>query len=373
GAMGFFSEPRVRRLLFALPVCWIVVILACYYLAVPGSVMQTESLASAISITCVLLMTLTCLVQHGPKTVLNAIFFAVSGFVVLSWFAYFFVPVIGVFEEPIADGQFKARMSGLAHPNTLGQFSGVLIVLACILHVNYKQMSWIRAGLVLLAVAALIGSLSRTSLLATVFAVAVVYREHVLKPKYFYALIGVGLLGLVGLLVMSINSDLGSVLESKLALLSKSGDTEELTSATGRVDIWAYAIHLLSQRPITGYGAATSKYHLVDYSLYTHNMILNIAFSAGAIAGVAAVLMCLGRAGQLCIRNHRLTDGLIAFILLNGLFENVIFSILAGMPTIVWIVAMSIPSFEAIENSPPTEILSLRSPDDNGASPRRPR
>ncbi len=226
GAYGFLTEVKVRRLLFAFPTIWVAIIFGFYVLAVPGSITQTESLASAISIACVLLMSLTCLVHHGVKPVLNAIFWAISLFIVLSWMVYILVPAIGVFEEPITDGQFTIRMSGLAHPNTLGQFSGLLIVLGCILYYNYKLISWLRVACVLLAVGALIGSLSRTSLLATVLSLLVVYRQQFWHRKYFNYVLAMSLVGFIGLLILSINYDIVALAQSKLTFLSKSGDTE---------------------------------------------------------------------------------------------------------------------------------------------------
>ncbi len=362
GAIGFTLEPRVRRLLLSFPVMWMVIIFGFYLLAVPGSVTQTESLASAISIICVLLMTVTCLVQLGIKTVLNTIFFATSLFIILSWLAYLWVPSIGVFYEPTADGQFTKRMSGLAHSNTLGQFSGILIVLGVIMYRNYKLMSWFRASVMLLAAVALVLSLSRTSLLATVLALVVGFRQNFLRREYFNWMIWLGLIGGIVLVIFSLNYDVVAVLESKLTFLSKSGETEELTSATGRAEIWAYTIQMIGERPLTGYGAATSKYYLEDYSLYTHNMLLNVAFSTGVIGGLAALLMILGRVRALFTRPHAIADGLLAFLLLNGIFENVMFSILAGMPTILWIVAISIPSLDVMQDEHP-ETLTVRSRD----------
>ena len=139
----------------------------------------------------------------------------------------------------------------------------------------------------------------------------------------------------------------------KLTFLSKSGDTEEIFSATGRGEIWAYAISLIREQPLTGYGATTSKYYLTDYSLYTHNLILNVAFSCGVFGGLAAVCMCLGRLRVLLTQDHIVANALVAFILVNGLFENVIFSNLAGMPTIVWIIAISLPSLDYLNNKSP--------------------
>ena len=47
-------------------------------------------------------------------------------------------------------------------------------------------------------------------------------------------------------------------------------------------------------------------------------------------------------------RPHQIADALIVFILVNGISENVIFSILCGLPTIIWIVALSMPVLDEI-------------------------
>lgn len=39
--------------------------------------------------------------------------------------------------------------------------------------------------------------------------------------------------------------------------------------------------------------------------------------------------------------SHPLADGILAFIIVNGFFENVIFAIITGMPTMLWILALS--------------------------------
>ena len=42
---------------------------------------------------------------------------------------------------------------------------------------------------------------------------------------------------------------------------------------------------------------------------------------------------------------HPLSDAIVVFIIVNGLFENVIFSILAGLPTMLWVMALAWPLF----------------------------
>jgi O-antigen ligase len=360
GFVGFVLDPRVRQLLLSWPLFWMVIVCGFFFLAVPGSVLQTESLASTISIVCVLMMMTTAMVQLGTQTILRSLFWAMSVFVSFSWVVFFVWPELGVFDEPLPDAEVQSRMSGLSHPNTLGQFCGLTIILGLILYRDFDVKSWIRFGVVAMAFGALLACLSRTSLVATVFAIAILYRKQLLQPKYTAYYLGLVVLGMLGLMVLSVTSDLGALIESKLSFLSKSGDTSELTTATGRSDIWAYAIKLIGERPLTGYGAGTSKQYLIDYSLYTHNMILNVAFSAGVLAAGATIAMCIGGIRSMLSRPHSVADPLVAFILMNGLAENVIFSILCGFPTMIWILAIGVRRSEEIRSADYDNELSVR-------------
>lgn len=343
GLHGALTRAKVRQLLTSFPIAWILVILAFYFAAVPFSTSPKFSLVSTCTIVAVLLLVLTALVHLGIIHTIRAMFVGMALYIVISWFLYLFVPEIGVFSEPITGGQFVDRMSGLSHPNTLGQYSGLTVVLSVILFFSYKQRSPFIFVIGLLALGALINSYSRTSLMACLLSLIVGYRHIYLQSKYFGAYLLLATLLLLGVLMLGTQVDIGEKLESKMALLSKSDDADELTTATGRSAIWGHAFFLLKDRPSTGYGAATQKYHFEEYSSYTHNMVLNITFSAGYFAGIAALLMIFGRIRALFHNRHPLSDAIVVFIIVNGLFENVIFSILAGLPTMLWIMALAWP------------------------------
>ena len=343
GGLGVLLDARVRRHLFSFPVMWIVILSLLYFASVIGSVTKLESLASSISILCVLLMTVTALVQLGIRSVLHTLFAAMGLYVFLSWGAYLFVPSIGVFMEPTVEGQTVQRMGGLSHPNVLGQISGMTILVAVLIRRLDSRLSSLKYLVIAAAALALVFSLSRTSLAVTFVALAVAFRDHVFRRKNLIAFFLLASLGLIALVAASVVIDLEHVLGSKLALFSKSGDTSELYSATGRTEIWSYAIRLIGERPLLGYGAATTKIYLSEYSLHCHNLVLNIAFSTGIFGGLVALWMCLERFVAIFNRRHPVADALVVFILLNGLFENVIFSILAGLPTIIWIVGLCAP------------------------------
>ena len=70
GAVGAYTDSRVRRLMFSTPVIWVWVLFGFYCLGVINSVIPKETVASAISIACVLLCTTRVLIQVGVKVCL---------------------------------------------------------------------------------------------------------------------------------------------------------------------------------------------------------------------------------------------------------------------------------------------------------------
>jgi len=314
GGIGFLTDRRVRDLVQSFPVFWVVIIIAMYFVSTPFSIDPKISLASTLSVVAILLLTIRALLQIGIMPVLNAIFVGMGLFNIFSWVVFFAWPEVGVLKEALPDGKFAHRMSGLAHSNVLGQYAGLTVVLGMIMFFTYKRKSKARLGLIAIALGALVCSLSRTSMVATLVALAVAYRRVFFKREYLQRYVVAAMVGIFALMVISTQVDLGAKIKEKMTLISKSGNADELTSATGRSEIWAYSIRLIGERPLIGYGAATSKYYLARYSLYTHNMILNVAFSTGIIGGFACLMMVLGR-----IR------------------------VLAGMPTMVWIMSLSWP------------------------------
>jgi O-antigen ligase len=364
GLHGLLTRKRVWTLLTSFPVAWIPIICVLYLFSAACSEFTTNSLVSTCSIVAVVLMTVTALVHLGVYRCLQAMFTGMGLFIFFSWLTFLFVPSVGVFAEPIAGGQFTIRMSGLAHPNTLGQYAGLTVIVSTIFVCSYKVRHPLIFLIALLAVGALVGSLSRTSLVACVGSLLIGYRHIYFRQKYLLLYISAATIALLAVLVLSTQIDLEAKIADKLSLLSKSGDADELTTATGRSEIWAHGLQLLAKQPLTGYGAATQKYYFAEHSLYTHNMLLNIAFSAGAFAGIAAFFMIAGRLRALFFNRHPLADSITVFIIVNGLFENVIFSILCGLPTILWVVALCWP----LLSSDPAVSKLQRNPEKNEAT-----
>ena len=340
GLMGFLTDARVRDWMSSFPALGMVAISILYFLAVPSALLPASALASAIVLCWILLGTVTAMVQLGKVNLLNVVFYSLAVFNLGSWVCFLWIPEIGVFMEPLADGEFKRRMSGLSHANTLGQFSGFTVILGTVLYLEYGYRSWFRRLIIMSAIVTLCLSFSRTSIAATIGALLVGYRHLYLQRRfsgvYFFGglLVIMGLIGLVG------GSDLQTLIESRIPFLTKSGQASELMTATGRTEIWAYSLELIGQQPWLGYGAASSKMLLAEYSSYTHNLVLNVALSTGVLGGLACIMMFIARIRGALLKPSVMADSIVAMIVLNGIFENVMFSIIASTPTLLWIVAL---------------------------------
>lgn len=361
GAYGFITREKVRKIVCSFPMVWLMIIGLFYFIAVPFSISPRNSLVSSCSIIAVTLMTVMALDHLGLMKTMQAMFCGMAMFIGCSWVFYIVFPEIGVLVEPIAGGQFLYRMSGIAHSNTLGQYGALTFIMSLMLYFSYKQRHYAILVVGALAFLALYFSFSRTSLMALMVSLPFAYRHLFLRKEFFNHYLLAAAVALVAVLIMGTYMDVGAVVWEKLeTMLSKSEGSDDLTTATGRADIWAHAIHLLQDRPVTGFGAATQRFHLAEFSSYTHNLFLNIAFSGGVFAAISAFLMILGRLRSLFYNRHPFVDAIIVFIVINGLFENVIFSILAGLPTMLWVIALSWP---LIQDDPAVKELNRSEPD----------
>ena len=186
-----------------------------YFIAIPFSASAQNSLVSSCSIIAVLLMMVTALDHLGVMKVVEAMFGGMALFVFGSWFTYLFFPSIGVLVEPVGNGEFAYRMSGLAHANTLGQYSGLTFVLAVILFFSYQKRNVFIAIIGILALAALINSFSRTSLMACALALFAAYRHTYLRKEFLAGFLLLSIVGLLSLLILSTQVDLGDKIVSK--------------------------------------------------------------------------------------------------------------------------------------------------------------
>lgn len=348
GLVGWCQDRRIRQAFFHFPLAWITIIMGFYLISVATSLDPVNSFASLVSLVAVTLAVVTGIVQLGRMTVVRILYAAGATFVGISWVLYFVYPELGLFAEPLMDGSEKLRMAGLAHPNTLGQYSAVTFVLGVVLWVSYGKREWWRLVILAMALGGLIMSLSRGSMIGAGAGLVFAYRATIFRRENAAPLMLAASVLLALIWGMVIQGGFTEKIEAGLTRLSKSGDIEELTTATGRSEIWAHALDLISQKPMTGYGATTSKVLMDEYSSYTHNLVLNVALSTGVLGGLATLLMCLGRLVAVFRHPNAMMNAIVMMVLVNGLVENVIFENLTGLNTMLWLVGLTWLQFDSL-------------------------
>lgn len=125
--------------------------------------------------------------------------------------------------------------------------------------------------------------------------------------------------------------------EELLSFISRSGSAEEVASATGRTVIWSAVLDMWAEKPLLGYGFASSQRLLPTHpalfiaAAHAHNMYLEVLF-AGGIAGSVIFSCAVAATARDAVRSAKpVLLALIIFLLVYGLTEPVLSSI-AGFP-----------------------------------------
>lgn len=338
GAMGFLLRKDVRDFFLCYPGLIFTALLGFFVAASITSITPVSSLASTFALICICTFSVYGMKQVGAETMLGAIYFGLGIYIVGSWIAYLFIPEIGLHNENLGEGINIERMAGLSHPNTTGQYCGLFLGFT---YITYRRWAWrsnmlllmVVGCVTLLAVAAMVEAMSRSSVLALVGAMVFSHRDRILR-------FAGPVLPWVAASLLSIVIFLGAILPQgvlavgdRASVLTKTGDVEELSSMTGRTAIWAFSIEQLAKRPFLGYGPATSKIILADYMYYTHNLWLNIAFSCGVFAAILLILFTGILLTNMLKHRERLSEFFIIFLFIVGLVENVAFAYIPSVPT----------------------------------------
>lgn len=159
-----------------------------------------------------------------------------------------------------------------------------------------------------------------------------------------FRLKGMGLiasiLGLgIGVVVLLLAQDL------IFSALSRSGNASEITSGTGRAEIWSVVIELWTASPFIGYGYSSANSilpldpRLFSVAAHAHNMYLEILFSGGFI-GIILFFMsiCAYFIRALAGRNWKYLI-ILVFFMLRGFTEASPFAGVLGFNAMIYMLA----------------------------------
>ncbi|MEM9644222.1 MAG: O-antigen ligase family protein [Planctomycetota bacterium] len=351
GLLGFVTSERVRHALSTLPGAGLVA-LGCVVLATSAVALDEVAnvCRAAAIIYCIFVLFIpTAIAVLKLRTIVLMILAGLTMHMVVSWILYIFVPSIGVFEEELAGSTFVPRMSGTAHPNSVGRVGVLSIVICLALLRAYKlpelssRGKWIVRGLVLLGIITAIQTMSRTAMAAGVASAIVMQWDRLLtRTGALIGLIAVPVV-LAGFLVIGLSSHSDRIDDVVVSMGTKTGDATELTSATGRTVIWEVAIGLIQERPWTGWGLNSAPILLSEFSQHTHNLVLHVFFSGGIIAGGIAIILVLWTGIVGLLSREPLVRGVCAYVLVSGCFEDTVMETFPFSSTLLWFIALLAP------------------------------
>lgn len=240
------------------------------------------------------------------------------------------------------EGGTIQRLSGLfASPNNLGRAAALLLLM--MLLALWATLSGTggrvrpRRGLAVLAAlagaalstAALVLSESRAALGALLLGLAVALAPPLwrrARAAAWLAALALALLAGVAALALLSSATLRTV---ALDAVSRTGQLEELTSFTGRTDIWRAVVGLIGEAPWLGHGFASGREVLPAAfqgawgwtTTSAHNQWLQAWMTTGAV-GLGLVLLAQAAWLRAALaRPQPLRDGVMTFVLAVGVFE----------------------------------------------------
>jgi O-antigen ligase len=139
----------------------------------------------------------------------------------------------------------------------------------------------------------------------------------------------IGVLVAAGLGVLVVFAAVGTgeldwFIESTLQKLTKSGSTDELATATGRTDIWAYGIKKIAESPLVGYGYCSARFIMDEHSFHCHNIILNALMYGGVVPGLIVVGMLLYQLTAMINHPIAAIDGVVLLMCVAGMVDELL-------------------------------------------------
>jgi O-antigen ligase len=317
-ALLLMLRPQYLRQAFSGSNKWLVLFALLCLISAPFSPTPLYSLAWAFKLFLVVLLLLLCSATIDDLDDIESFFWsAFWGFVILS-----VVPAVRAFVNP--SGAFEnGRLWG--SPNDLSLCAGTLVVLALILN-SLRKRTWL-AGFVIVGATVMIMSGGKAGIAAGIASVTLFF---VLQKR-----VAAGFGWLLGVLV------LGGIILSATPLATHFTTYQEqgqLSTITGRTDLWKAIWPEIRQHPIVGHGYLSSRFVSQEMEMpwaetgHMHNGFLEALYNNGLVGliilvGIHLIIVKnLWRAlkGPPDRNAHLLAAGSSAIyvnLLINGLFN----------------------------------------------------
>lgn len=243
----------------------------------------------------------------------------------------------------------STRMQGVAgHPNTLALMAGTTLLLIS----HFNQL--FNRRFVLIFVILIAFSLFLTNSKTNIFAFFLCYFLYLLSHKKYFVSMQIALLFFISGLIIIFGFNFHIEI---LKLLSRTGDVSEITSFTGRTDIWDFVLQLVAERPLFGWGYGSASDLLVTRSenvgfvvAQTHNLYLQILFTTGAVGFFIFSWLIIDYFRSLRNCAFSVFPYIVIYLLIVGVSEAVIFNTIASMSFLLFSVSIFSSCVYRVEN-----------------------
>lgn len=305
------------------------------------SITPAYTFAAGCAFTGIFVLAVVSAERLPTATGLTCVLVALAAALTVSLIMYFAVPERAM--TPMEGGTILRLAGFFGSPNNLGRASAMALLLATV-HWFYatRRSSLVLTSLIVpLALACLYLSGSRASLTGLFAGLAVVLMTR--RPRLAFAL--TTLLMCCLLLLLFSPWDFRDI----LLLMSRTGKTSEIWTLTGRTDIWAWVMSAILEKPLIGYGFASTRElipagYVAAYGWTTssaHNMWLQAWVTTGTVGLVLIVASQLGTVRDTFLRPDPLRDSVFAFTALVGMLEAGPIGPSVNLLTFVWIWALA--------------------------------
>ncbi len=253
GAWGCATIPRVRQAFLSVPGLLLSIVALLFLLSCITSVVS-GSFPIAVVFFSYLLFIPTALTVLGFRGALAAVLTGAFFFSLGAIFLYVFVPRYGIFPEDLGDGVIVERLGGMSQPNHTGRTAMLgLLIASFFIRFPRSPRFILSISIVLFGVVGML-AMSRTALVAALICLAIVNLDLLLTRLGLIAICLSFITGLGGLMFLAAIGYEDAIAEKLLGAVTKTGDIEEVTSVTGRSEIWERAIKLIKGDRCKGMG-----------------------------------------------------------------------------------------------------------------------
>lgn len=339
GFWGWWSYPRVRSLYWSVPGLLLIGLGGCYVLSALTTdvVSKPFAIVSAALYCGSVLFVGASVAQLGGRQVLYCLWIGIMCFIVGGFLLYLVSPEKTKFIEVMDLTNLIERYGGLGHPNTLGRFAAIamVMVVGCVIQGRMSPRWLIPSIPFYLAV--ILATMSRTPIVASMAAIGFMSLSLMTRNRILILIMGVSMGTVFGILAIQFSSSVQSLTNRALGKLTKTGDIEEVTTLTGRTDIWSLAWELTMEKPILGHGPGATPILMEKRSGHAHNVVLDVAANLGVPAAMMVLTLFLWELSVAFRIREQVFRGCIVFLSTAGLTERLLFGNIPESLTYIWI------------------------------------